>query len=95
VIIGGVEIAKDGDTFRPLGKDRIAYYSKTGKRLAAPLPKGWDPGGIAALALTADRAEVVPMAKTGGTVTVDVPAGRPVMLFGDGQAARESIQKRF
>jgi hypothetical protein len=91
VIVNGVEIARDGDTFCPVGSDRIAFYSKTGKRLSAPLPKGWDPGAITALALYADKAEEVSVAKTGGTVTVEAPAGRPVMVFRDGAAARKRM----
>jgi hypothetical protein len=91
VTVNGVEIARDGDTFCPIGSDRIAFYSKTGKRFSAPLPKGWDPGAIAALALYADKAEEVPVAKTGATVTVEAPAGRPVMVFRDGAAARKRM----
>jgi hypothetical protein len=92
VTVNGAEIARDGDTFCPIGSDRIAFYSKTGKRLSAPLPKGWDPRAIAALALYADKAEEVTVAKTGATMTVEAPAGRPIMIFRDGAAARKKMR---
>lgn len=91
VTVEGAEIAKDGDTFCPVGSGRIAFYSKTGKQLSAPLPKGWDPGAIAALALYADKAEEVPVSKSGGRITVEAPAGRPIMIFRDGAAARKRM----
>ena len=91
VTVNGVEIARDGATFCPIGEDRIAFYSKTGKELSAPLPKGWDPGAVVALALFADRAEEVPVSKSGGKLTVTTQAGRPVMVFRDGPAARKRM----
>jgi hypothetical protein len=81
VVANGVEIARDGDTFCPVGEDRIAFYSKTGKRLTAVLPKGWGGAGITARALFADRSEDVPVEVRGGKVSVDVQAERPVMVF--------------
>jgi hypothetical protein len=81
VIANGVEIASGGDTYCPVRDDRIAFYSKTGKRLTASLPKGWDPAAITARALFADRSEETPLEVRGGKVSVDVPAERPVMVF--------------
>lgn len=91
VTVGGVEVAKDGDTFCPLANDRIVFYSKTGKELSAPLASGWDPKALAALALYADRAEQVPFTVRGGRVTLTVPARRGVMVFRDGAAARRDL----
>ena len=91
VIVDGAEIARDGDTFSPIGDDRIAFYSKTGKQLSAPLPKGWNAGAIAALALYADKAEEVSLSKSGGKLMVEAPAGRPIMIFRDGPAARKKL----
>ena len=87
VQVNGTEIAKDGDTFCPLGKNRIAFYSKAGKELSAPLPAGWDAKTIAARALFADHSEPVPIAVKGGKVTVTVPAKRAVVAFRDGALA--------
>lgn len=92
VAVDGVEIAKDGDTFCPVGNDRVAFYSKNGGRLSAPLPAGWDAQGIAALALYPDRAEEVPVSEKAGKLTVDAPAGRPIMVFRDGAAARKKME---
>jgi hypothetical protein len=92
VTVNGAEVAKDGDTFCPVGNDRIAFYSKTGRKLSAPLPRGWDPAAIAALALYEDKAEEAPMVKSGGRVTVDAPAGRPIVVFREGAAARKRMR---
>ena len=59
VSVNGVEVAKDGDTFCPLGNDRIAFYAKEDKQLSATLPAGWKPGSVVARALTVDKAEDV------------------------------------
>jgi len=90
VTADGVEVAGDGNTFCPVGKDRIAFYSKKGARLSAPLPGGWDARSIVALAMYTDRAESAPVAKDGGRVTVEVAAGRPVLVFRDAEAAKRA-----
>ena len=91
VTVNGVEIAKDGDTFCPVGDDRVAFYSKNGGRLSAPLPAGWNAQAVGALALYSDRAEEVTVSKAGGKLTVDAAAGRPIMVFRDGDAARKKM----
>ncbi|HKE23584.1 MAG TPA: endo-alpha-N-acetylgalactosaminidase family protein [Bryobacteraceae bacterium] len=91
VRVNGTEIAKDGDTFCPLGDDRLAFYSPSGKELSAPVPAKWNPDAVAVLELYADHAEEVPVAKAGGRFTVTAPAGRPVMIFRDGDAARRRM----
>ena len=88
VTVNGVEIAKDGDTFCPIGNDRIAFYSKKGGRLSAPLPAGWNAQAIAALALYPDHAEEATVATADGVLAVDAPPGRPILVFRDGAAAR-------
>jgi hypothetical protein len=87
VIVDGVEVAKDGNTYCPIGKDRIGFYSKTGRQLTAPLPAGWNDRAIVALSLFPNKAEEVPVVVRDGKVTVDVPAERPVMVFRDGASA--------
>lgn len=91
VTVNGVEIAKDGDTFCPIGSDRIAFYSKRGAKLSAPLPAGWNAQAIAALALYPERAEEAPLSKAGGMLAVDAPPGRPIIVFRDGAAARKKM----
>jgi hypothetical protein len=92
VTTNGVEIARDGDTFCPVGDDRIAFYSKKGNRLSAALPASWDPKAIAALALYEDHAEEIQVDRSGGKLTVPALPGRPVMVFRDGAAARTLLQ---
>jgi hypothetical protein len=91
VVVNGVEVASDGNTFCPIGNSRVAFYSKTGKRLSTVLPNGWDAKTIAALALYAGKAEEVPVNLNVGRMTVEVPPGRPVMVFRDGDAARTQM----
>jgi hypothetical protein len=92
VTVNGAEIAKDGDTFCPVGNDRIAFYSKKGGRLSAPLPANWDVRGIAALMLFPDHAEEARVSQAGGRVTVNATAGRPIVVFRNGTAARKKMQ---
>jgi hypothetical protein len=92
VTVDGAEIARNGDTFCPIGNDRIAFYSKNGGRLSAALPAGWNEQTVAALALYPDHAEEVPVSKGGGTLTVEAPAGRPLLVFRDGDAARRKLE---
>jgi hypothetical protein len=92
VSVGGVEVARDGDTFCPVGSDRIAFYSRKGGRLTAALPAGWDAQNIAALALYPNHAEEVAISKDGGKLTVDAPAARPIIVFRDGPAARQKME---
>jgi hypothetical protein len=91
VTVDGVEVARDGDTFCPIGKDRIAFYSKKGARLSAPLPAGWNAKSVGALTFYSDHAEEAPFSLTGGKVTVDAPAARPILIFRDGAAARSKL----
>lgn len=93
VTVDGIEIAKNGDTFCPLGKDRILFYSKTGNKLSAPLPTGWNPKHIAAFALFVDRTESVTMSQEGGRIAIDVPARRAVVVFRDATAAQKLTHK--
>ena len=83
VTVNGAEVARNGDTFCPVGNDRIALFSKSDKQLSAALPAGWNPQDIAARALSVDKAEEVPVSVSDGKLTVSVSARRPVMLFRD------------
>jgi len=91
VTLGGVEVARDGDTFCPIGKDRVAFYSKKGARLTAPLPAGWDAKAIAALTLFPDHAEEARFSLTSGMLTVDALPARPIVVFRAGAEARKRM----
>jgi hypothetical protein len=86
VTVGGVEVARDGDTFCPIGRDRVAFYSRTARELSAPLPEGWDAGAAVARTLTADKAEPAAVTVRDGKLIVKVQAERPVMVFRDAAA---------
>jgi hypothetical protein len=94
VTVDGVEVARNGDTFCPVGEDRIAFYSKTGGRLKAPIPHGWDAGAAGALELFADRAVEAKVVAADGAFTVEVQARRPILLFRDGAAARRRLSAK-
>jgi hypothetical protein len=85
VTVNGVEVAKDGDTFCPIGKDRVAFYSRTAKQLSAPLPEGWDANAVVARAMGTDKTEAANVSVVEGKLTVNVQAERPVMVFRDKQ----------
>jgi hypothetical protein len=91
VTVNGVDVARDGDTFCPIGQDRVAFYSRTAKQLSAPLPEGWDANAIVGLALASDKAQTAAVAVRDGKIVVSVQAERPVMVFRDA-AARQGAR---
>ena len=88
VSIGGVEIARNQSTFCQIDSDRVAFYSASARKLSARLPDGWNPGEIAALALSTGPAEEVKPTIAGEEITVFVPGHRPVIAYRDGMKAR-------
>ena len=88
VTVGGVDVARDGDTFCPIGRDRVAFYSRTAKELSAPLPEGWDAKGVVGKAMSADSEEAAEVGVRDGKLIVKVQAERPVMVFRSAAAAR-------
>jgi hypothetical protein len=87
VTVEGAEVARDGDVFCPIGTDRLAFYSRKGGTLRAPLPAGWNAGKLVALTLYTDRAERAPISVAGGRMVVETPANRPILVFRDAAAA--------
>jgi len=81
-------VARDGDVFCPIGADRIAFYSRKGGTLSAPLPAGWNEKSLVARALYTDHAEEAKFSLSGGKITVNATANRPVMIFRDSAATR-------
>ncbi|WP_188553836.1 endo-alpha-N-acetylgalactosaminidase family protein [Edaphobacter dinghuensis] len=81
VFLDGAEVARDGATFCPLGKDRIAMYSVTDASLTATLPADWNPGEVAATVLSPTGRESANLQHIGQRVTVDVQARQPVMIY--------------
>jgi hypothetical protein len=81
VTVNGAEVAHNGDTFCPIGKDRVAFYSRTAKELSAPLPEGWDASALVARTLSAEKSEPAKFTVRDGKIIVNVQPERPVMVF--------------
>ncbi len=94
VTVDGAEVARDGDTFCPVGQDRVAFYSRTAKQLSAALPEGWNANAVVALALSADKSETAQVSVRDGKLTVDVQAERPVMVFRDASARQAALNSK-
>jgi hypothetical protein len=91
VTVNGIEVARDGDTFCPIGQDRVAFYSRTAKQLSAPVPAGWDAGRIVGLTLSGDKTTVAQVSVRDGNLVVNLQAERPVIVFRDA-AARQAAR---
>ena len=87
VTVNGITIAANNATFCPIDRDRIAFYSREQQRLQTALPEGWEPGAAVAWLLFADHRERIPVRVEGEKIAVDVPAGRPVVVYRDATAA--------
>jgi hypothetical protein len=80
MVLDGVDVARAGATFCPLGADRIALYTMRDETLSATLPAGWQPAQVQALALFPDRTEPVAFDIKGQTVAVAMQSRVPVLL---------------
>jgi hypothetical protein len=94
VMVNGAEVAHDGDVFCPIGNDRIAFYSRKGATLSAPLPAEWKPDAVVAQALYTDRVEDAKFSVANGKITVTVAPNRPVIVFRNG-ASRPRVEQAF
>lgn len=81
VFLDGAEVARDGATFCPLGKDRIAMYSTVDASLTATLPADWNPDEVTGKALSLTGRESVSIQRTARRVTVTVKARQPIMIY--------------
>jgi Endo-alpha-N-acetylgalactosaminidase len=87
VVVDGVEVASEKGTFCPLDQDRIAFFSRDSRSLQAELPAGWDASRIAGWVLFTDHREPFEVKVEQSKISVDVPAGRPVIVYRDAIAA--------
>ncbi|WP_188758364.1 endo-alpha-N-acetylgalactosaminidase family protein [Edaphobacter acidisoli] len=81
VSLDGAEVARNGATFCPIGRDRIALYSVAAGPLTAVLPGDWNPSEVTAVALSPSGKEPVHFQLDNRSVTVNVQARQPVMLY--------------
>jgi hypothetical protein len=91
VTLDGAEIARDGSTSCPLDEGRIAFYGSEAKELSYPLPRGWEAKSIAAIALSADKAQPIEAKVDNGKITVAVPAHQPVIVYREGDKAKQRL----
>jgi hypothetical protein len=69
----------------------IAFHSKNGARLSAPLPGPLGHEKDYRLALYPDHAEEAHIEITGGKVSLDASASRPILVFRDSAAGRVKL----
>jgi hypothetical protein len=77
----GATIARNGATACPIDTDRIAFFAREAQSLGHPLPAGWRADEIVARALDLHQAVPVKANVVAGTVTVEVPARCPVIVY--------------
>jgi hypothetical protein len=80
VRIDGVDVASDGSTYCPLGKERVAFYSTTANELSFPLPGEWRQDRLRGRALSREGTQPAVVAVHGRTMTVQVPARQAVIV---------------
>lgn len=88
VLLGGIEVARNGATFCSLGDDRIAMYSVADEKLTTMLPSEWRAEEVVATALFTDRKEAVKMEQNGRQVSISMLARVPVMIYRNRSLAR-------
>ena len=81
MVLDGAVVAREGATFCPLGKDKLALYTITDEVLTATLPMGWKSSDIRAFALYSDRKEAAEFTVREREITVQMQARRPVMIY--------------
>lgn len=79
--VEGIEIARDESTCCPIDENRIAFYSRTARRLRYPLPSGWNPSEVTARVLTLQSRETHLADCLNGMIYVDAPARQPVIVY--------------
>jgi hypothetical protein len=84
VYFQGTEIARNESTFCQLDNARLALYALKAGQISATLPTGWDSTKLVAVALDVDKPFILPVESKNGTVTVSVPARRPVIVYRNG-----------
>ena len=81
VFLDDTQVANEASVFCPLASDRIAMYSINDGPLTATLPAGWDPSTVTAFTLTASGKQPINLRHNERTVTVQMHARQPVMIY--------------
>ncbi len=77
----GAIITANESTTCPVDEQRVAFYSKTSKRLSHPLPAHWSATDVTARRLTASGREPFSVLIENGQIVVNVPEREPVMVY--------------
>jgi hypothetical protein len=89
VVVDGAEVASERGTFCPIDKDRVAFFSRESRSIQASLPSGWDAGKVVGWELFVDHREPVSVKVEANRITIDAPAGRPVIVYRDATIAAQ------
>lgn len=95
IAVNGTDVLQDDAVFCPVvaagtSPTKIACYSITPRSVTVKLPKGWNATEVAAVALYPDRREKIAIAPSGQSITLQLAARQPVMLYRNGADERHS-----
>ncbi|MFZ0340669.1 MAG: endo-alpha-N-acetylgalactosaminidase family protein [Terracidiphilus sp.] len=88
VSLGGVDVASEDAVFCPMDADRICFYSLKAGDLSAAWPAGWNPADAVAVALSIGKRDPFEFKMLNRSVTVNVAAQQPVILYRNRNMAR-------
>ena len=88
VNLSGVDVASEDAVFCPMDADRICFYALTARELSAGWPAGWNPADALAVALSIGKRDPVEFKMLDRSVTVNVAAQQPVILYRNRKLAR-------
>ena len=86
----GTDIANDDATFCPVDEKRIAFYSRTARRLEYPLPPSWSQAEVTARTMTLQGPVPVPVRFMGEKIVVDVTPRSPVIVYSSESVLRKT-----
>jgi len=92
--LNGAPILGESSTFCPLGDDRIAFYSITGKELTAQLPAGWSANEIRAAKLSVNGPEDFHVGAAHNQIVASVQPRQPVIVYRNEEARKRARQAR-
>jgi hypothetical protein len=88
VHLNGVDVASEDAVYCPMDADRICFYALTARELSAAWPAGWNPADAIAVALSIGKRDPVAFKMLDRSVSVNVPAQQPVILYRSRKLAR-------
>jgi Endo-alpha-N-acetylgalactosaminidase len=89
-IFRGTEIANDDATYCPIDDHRIAFYSRTARRLEYSLPPSWNQAQVVARTMTLEGPVATPVQFINGNIVVDTQPKRPIIVYASEGAVRKT-----